>query len=204
MSDRQHTLAKPASLTGTSLHTGEQVTLTLQPAPENFGIQFRRMDVEDQPLIPALAEKVQKVERATTIAEGSVKVHTVEHVLSALTAMGVDNAIVEMDANEPPIAIEPTIGNNAASDVHAPPAGIALEPPAHLARTRHALGPGSLGIGRRKSLAGLHQISQSPELLPLRSSCLRTRERCARAVEHGQWFGRRYLGGKHRGAVPQR
>ncbi|MFZ4596409.1 MAG: UDP-3-O-acyl-N-acetylglucosamine deacetylase, partial [Verrucomicrobiaceae bacterium] len=104
MSDRQHTLAKPASLTGTSLHTGEQVTLTLQPAPENFGIQFRRMDVEDQPLIPALAEKVQKVERATTIAEGSVKVHTVEHVLSALTAMGVDNAIVEMDANEPPIA----------------------------------------------------------------------------------------------------
>jgi UDP-3-O-[3-hydroxymyristoyl] N-acetylglucosamine deacetylase/3-hydroxyacyl-[acyl-carrier-protein] dehydratase len=103
-SDRQHTLAKPASLEGTSLHTGEKVTLTLQPAPENFGIKFRRVDLEDKPFIPALVEKVQKVERATTIAEGGVNVHTVEHVLSALSAMGVDNAIVEMDANEPPIA----------------------------------------------------------------------------------------------------
>jgi UDP-3-O-[3-hydroxymyristoyl] N-acetylglucosamine deacetylase/3-hydroxyacyl-[acyl-carrier-protein] dehydratase len=101
--DRQHTLAKPASITGTSLHTGEQVTLTLQPAPENFGFKFRRIDLEDKPFIPALVEKVQKVERATTIAEGGVNVHTVEHVISALTGMGVDNAIIEMDANEPPI-----------------------------------------------------------------------------------------------------
>jgi UDP-3-O-[3-hydroxymyristoyl] N-acetylglucosamine deacetylase/3-hydroxyacyl-[acyl-carrier-protein] dehydratase len=104
LSDRQHTLAKAVSMTGTSLHTGEQVTLTLQPAPENFGFKFRRVDIEDKPFIPALAEKVQKVERATTIAEGGVNVHTVEHVLSALTGMGVDNAIIEMDANEPPIA----------------------------------------------------------------------------------------------------
>ncbi len=91
-------------MTGTSLHTGASVTLTLQPAPENFGIKFRRMDLEDKPLIAALVDKVQKVERATTLAEGAVKVQTVEHVLSALSAMGVDNAIVEMDANEPPIA----------------------------------------------------------------------------------------------------
>ncbi|MFN7565157.1 MAG: bifunctional UDP-3-O-[3-hydroxymyristoyl] N-acetylglucosamine deacetylase/3-hydroxyacyl-ACP dehydratase [Prosthecobacter sp.] len=104
LSDRQQTLAKAVSMTGTSLHTGEQVTLTLQPAPENFGFKFRRVDLEDKPFIPALAEKVQKVERATTIAEGGVNVHTVEHVLSALTGMGVDNAIIEMDANEPPIA----------------------------------------------------------------------------------------------------
>lgn len=104
LSDRQHTLAKAVSMTGTSLHTGEQVTLTLQPAPENFGFKFRRVDLEDKPFIPALAEKVQKVERATTIAEGGVNVHTVEHVISALTGMGVDNAIIEMDANEPPIA----------------------------------------------------------------------------------------------------
>jgi UDP-3-O-[3-hydroxymyristoyl] N-acetylglucosamine deacetylase/3-hydroxyacyl-[acyl-carrier-protein] dehydratase len=102
-SDRQHTLAKSASITGTSLHTGEQVTLTLQPAPENFGFKFRRTDLEDKPFIPALVEKVQKVERATTIAEGGVNVHTVEHVISALAGMGVDNAIIEMDANEPPI-----------------------------------------------------------------------------------------------------
>ncbi|HRH96438.1 MAG TPA: bifunctional UDP-3-O-[3-hydroxymyristoyl] N-acetylglucosamine deacetylase/3-hydroxyacyl-ACP dehydratase [Prosthecobacter sp.] len=103
-SDRQHTLAKTVSMTGTSLHTGEQVTLTLQPAPENFGFKFRRIDLEDKPFIPALVEKVQKVERATTIAEGGVNVHTVEHVISALAGMGVDNAIIEMDANEPPIA----------------------------------------------------------------------------------------------------
>lgn len=104
VSDRQHTLASSASLTGTSLHTGEQVTLTLQPAPENTGFKFRRVDLDDKPFIPALVEKVQKVERATTIAEGGVNVHTVEHVISALAGMGVDNAIIEMDANEPPIA----------------------------------------------------------------------------------------------------
>ncbi len=103
-SDRQHTLAKSASLEGTSLHTGEKVTLTLQPAADNFGIKFRRIDLEDKPFISALAEKVQKVERATTISEGGVNVHTVEHVISALAGMGVDNAIIEMDANEPPIA----------------------------------------------------------------------------------------------------
>lgn len=104
MSELQHTLAKSASLEGTSLHTGEKVTLTLQPAPENFGIKFRRVDLDDKPFIAASVEKVMKVERATTISEGGVNVHTVEHVLSALTGMGVDNAIVEMDANEPPIA----------------------------------------------------------------------------------------------------
>ena len=59
--DRQHTLAKAVSMTGTSLHTGEQVTLTLQPAPENFGFKFRRIDLEDKPFIPALVENVQKV-----------------------------------------------------------------------------------------------------------------------------------------------
>ena len=101
--EHQHTLAEAATLAGTSLHTGEKVTLTLKPAPADHGIKFRRIDLDDQPFIPAAVEKVQKVERATTIAEGSVKVHTVEHVISALTGMGVDNAVVEMDANEPPI-----------------------------------------------------------------------------------------------------
>ncbi|QQL45456.1 bifunctional UDP-3-O-[3-hydroxymyristoyl] N-acetylglucosamine deacetylase/3-hydroxyacyl-ACP dehydratase [Sulfuriroseicoccus oceanibius] len=99
----QHTLAGTASVTGTSLHTGEKVTLTLRPAPVNHGIKFRRVDLDDQPFIAADVAKVQKVERATTLAEGSVKVHTVEHVISALTGMGVDNALIEMDANEPPI-----------------------------------------------------------------------------------------------------
>lgn len=101
--DAQHTLAEAATLEGTSLHTGEKVTLTLKPAPEDHGFKFRRVDIPDQPFIDADVDKVQTVERATTLAEGSVKVHTVEHVISALTGMGVDNAIIEMDANEPPI-----------------------------------------------------------------------------------------------------
>jgi UDP-3-O-[3-hydroxymyristoyl] N-acetylglucosamine deacetylase/3-hydroxyacyl-[acyl-carrier-protein] dehydratase len=99
----EHTLAGPATLEGTSLHTGEKVTLTLKPAPEGHGFRFRRIDLPDQPFISADVDKVQTVERATTLAEGSVKVHTVEHVISALTGMGVDNALIEMDANEPPI-----------------------------------------------------------------------------------------------------
>ncbi len=99
----QHTLAGPATLEGTSLHTGQKVTLTLKPAPDGHGFKFRRIDLPDQPFINADVDKVQTVERATTLAEGSVKVHTVEHVISALTGMGVDNALIEMDANEPPI-----------------------------------------------------------------------------------------------------
>jgi len=88
---------------GTSLHTGEAVTLTMKPAPTNHGIKFRRVDFEDQPVIDAHVSKVQTVERSTTLAEGSVRVHTVEHVISALAGMGIDNALIEMDANEPPI-----------------------------------------------------------------------------------------------------
>jgi len=99
----QHTVSKSASLSGTSLHTGEKVTLRLQPAPVDHGIKFRRKDLQDEPTIDAKIENLKTVERATTIGEGSVRVHTVEHVLSALSAMGVDNAIIEMDANEPPI-----------------------------------------------------------------------------------------------------
>lgn len=102
--EKQKTLEKSATLEGTSLHTGQRVTLTISPAPIDYGFKFRRIDMPDQPFIAADADKVQTVERATTLAEGSVKVHTVEHVLAALTGMGIDNAIIEMDANEPPIA----------------------------------------------------------------------------------------------------
>jgi UDP-3-O-[3-hydroxymyristoyl] N-acetylglucosamine deacetylase / 3-hydroxyacyl-[acyl-carrier-protein] dehydratase len=100
----QHTLGKPAGFSGTSLHTGEKVTLKLQPAPVDHGIKFKRKDLQEEPTIDARIDNLKMVERATTIGEGSVRVHTVEHVLSALSAMGVDNAIVEMDSNEPPIA----------------------------------------------------------------------------------------------------
>src|SRR6266513_964581 len=99
----QHTVSKTASLSGTSLHTGEKVSLKLHPAPVGYGIKFKRKDLQDEPTIDARIENLKTVERATTIGEGSVRVHTVEHVLAVLSAMGVDNAIVEMDANEPPI-----------------------------------------------------------------------------------------------------
>src|SRR5206468_10242943 len=88
---------------GTALHTGDKVTLKLQPAPVDHGIKFKRKDLQDEPTIDAKIENLKTVERATTIGEGPVRVHTVEHILAALSAMGVDNAIVEMDANEPPI-----------------------------------------------------------------------------------------------------
>ncbi len=99
----QHTVGKTASLSGTSLHTGEKVTLKLHPAPVDHGIKFRRKDLQDEPTIDARIENLKTVERATTIGEGPIRVHTIEHVLAALWAMGVDNAVVEMDANEPPI-----------------------------------------------------------------------------------------------------
>lgn len=99
----QHTLASSASLAGTALHTGEKVTLTLKPAPPGFGRKFKRIDLPDEPTIDAKVENVKTVERSTTIAEGNIKVHTVEHVLSALSGLGVDNVLIEMDANEPPI-----------------------------------------------------------------------------------------------------
>jgi UDP-3-O-[3-hydroxymyristoyl] N-acetylglucosamine deacetylase/3-hydroxyacyl-[acyl-carrier-protein] dehydratase len=99
----QHTVGKTASFNGTSLHTGEKVSLKLHPAPINHGIKFKRKDLQDEPTIDATIDNLKTVERATTIGEGPVRVHTVEHVLAALSGMDVDNAIVEMDANEPPI-----------------------------------------------------------------------------------------------------
>jgi UDP-3-O-[3-hydroxymyristoyl] N-acetylglucosamine deacetylase/3-hydroxyacyl-[acyl-carrier-protein] dehydratase len=99
----QHTVGKTASFSGTSLHTGEKVSLKLHPAPIGHGIKFKRKDLQDEPTIDARIDNLKTVERATTIGEGPVRVHTVEHVLAALSGMDVDNAIVEMDANEPPI-----------------------------------------------------------------------------------------------------
>ena len=103
MTSLQYTLGKSASISGCSLHTGGQVTLTLHPAPPGHGRKFKRVDLPDEPIIDARIDHVKSVERSTTISEGSVKVHTIEHVLSALAGMGVDNVLIEMDANEPPI-----------------------------------------------------------------------------------------------------
>ena len=100
----QQTLNRPASFSGIGLHSGNRVNMTILPAPANTGIRFRRVDLTDKPEIEARVENVSETNRSTTLAKGNVKVHTVEHVLAALAGFGVDNAIIELDANEPPIA----------------------------------------------------------------------------------------------------
>ncbi len=100
----QQTLNRPAIFSGIGLHSGNRVNMTILPAPANSGVRFRRMDLDGKPEIEARVENVGETNRSTTLAKGNVKVHTVEHVLAALAGCGVDNAIIELDANEPPIA----------------------------------------------------------------------------------------------------
>jgi len=101
---QQHTLKNPASYSGIGLHSGNKVHLTLLPAPANSGFRFRRIDLDGRPEIEARAEHVTDTQRSTTLSRGAVRVHTVEHVLAALTGAGIHNAVIELDANEPPIA----------------------------------------------------------------------------------------------------
>jgi UDP-3-O-[3-hydroxymyristoyl] N-acetylglucosamine deacetylase/3-hydroxyacyl-[acyl-carrier-protein] dehydratase len=100
----QQTLNRPATFSGIGLHSGNRVNMTILPAPANSGVRFRRVDLDGKPEIEARVENVGETNRSTTLAKGNVKVHTVEHVLAALAGYGVDNAIIELDANEPPIA----------------------------------------------------------------------------------------------------
>src|SRR5208282_6498018 len=100
----QQTLNRPAGFSGIGLHSGNRVNMTILPAPANSGVRFRRVDLDGKPEIEARVENVVETNRSTTLAKGNVKVHTVERVLAALAGYGVDNAIVELDANEPPIA----------------------------------------------------------------------------------------------------
>ena len=100
---KQRSILREVSIKGKSLHTGEEVQLTLKPAPVDSGIVFKRVDLMGKPELRPLADFVDDLVRSTTIADGHAKVHTVEHVLSALNGCGVDNVIIEMDASEPPI-----------------------------------------------------------------------------------------------------
>ena len=100
----QQTLNRSASFSGIGLHSGNRVNMTIHPAPANSGVRFRRVDLEGKPEIEARVENVSETNRSTTIAKGNVKIHTVEHVLAALAGYGIDNAVIELDANEPPIA----------------------------------------------------------------------------------------------------
>ncbi|MEM1221302.1 MAG: bifunctional UDP-3-O-[3-hydroxymyristoyl] N-acetylglucosamine deacetylase/3-hydroxyacyl-ACP dehydratase [Verrucomicrobiota bacterium] len=100
---KQRSILREVSISGKSLHTGEEVHLTLKPAPANHGILFKRTDLFGKPEIKPVIDLVDDLVRSTTIADGHAKVHTVEHVLSALNGCGVDNVLIEMDASEPPI-----------------------------------------------------------------------------------------------------
>ena len=103
MATKQRTIRRERSLKGRALHTGEQVTLTLKPAEPGSGVVFRRADLYGKPEVRPRVENVSELVRSTTISEGNAKIHTIEHVLSALAGCGVDNAVVELDAAEPPI-----------------------------------------------------------------------------------------------------
>ncbi|TAF48477.1 MAG: bifunctional UDP-3-O-[3-hydroxymyristoyl] N-acetylglucosamine deacetylase/3-hydroxyacyl-ACP dehydratase, partial [Sphingobacteriia bacterium] len=101
--DKQHTIASAVSISGTGLHTGALVDMTLKPANAGFGIQFQRVDVPHQPLIKADCDLVTDTSRGTTLQVGDTKVCTVEHLLAALVGCGVDNVLVEINASEIPI-----------------------------------------------------------------------------------------------------
>lgn len=101
---QQQTLNGPASYSGVGLHSGNRVTMTFLPAASNTGIRFRRVDLEGAPEIEARIENVVETNRSTTLAKGNTRIHTVEHVLATFAGCGVDNAIIELNANEPPIA----------------------------------------------------------------------------------------------------
>jgi UDP-3-O-[3-hydroxymyristoyl] N-acetylglucosamine deacetylase/3-hydroxyacyl-[acyl-carrier-protein] dehydratase len=100
---QQQTLRQSVSYSGIGLHSGNRVTMTLLPAPPNSGLRFRRTDLDGKPEIEARIENVTQTNRSTTLAKGNAKIQTVEHVLAALAGAGIDNAVIEVDANEPPI-----------------------------------------------------------------------------------------------------
>ena len=100
---QQQTFRQSASYSGVGLHSGNKVMMTFAPAPPNTGIRFRRMDLEGKPEIEARVENVVQTNRSTTLGKGNAKITTVEHVLATMSGFGIDNAVVEIDANEPPI-----------------------------------------------------------------------------------------------------
>lgn len=99
----QCTIKAAATVKGVGLHTGVVVTLTLRPAPENYGYKFQRIDLPDSPIIVADVSKVVATNRGTVIKQGDAQISTIEHVLSALVGLGIDNVLLEIDGGEVPI-----------------------------------------------------------------------------------------------------
>jgi len=104
MLTKQRTISNEVSISGIGLHTGNKSNMTFKPAPENYGIKFKRADLPNAPEILADVEHVTDISRGTTLAVGDAEVKTVEHVLAAIMGCEIDNIIVELDNNEPPVA----------------------------------------------------------------------------------------------------
>lgn len=101
--EKQRTISRPISLRSKGLHTGLEVELTFNPAPENHGIVFQRIDLPDKPLVHAFAEHVTETSRGTILVEKGVKVATVEHVMAAIFGMRIDNLLITLNGPETPI-----------------------------------------------------------------------------------------------------
>ena len=101
--DKQHTLNNSISISGTGLHTGVLVDMTLNPANPGYGIQFQRIDLPNKPIIKADCDLVTDTSRGTTLQVGDAKISTVEHILAALVGMGIDNLLIEVNGPEIPI-----------------------------------------------------------------------------------------------------
>ena len=103
MNGNQHTLKGTCRFEGKGLHTGTYAHMAVMPAPAGHGIRFRRTDLPGQPLVDALAENVSNTARSTTTSCNGAEAVTIEHIMSALTGLGVDNALIELDNREVPI-----------------------------------------------------------------------------------------------------
>ena len=100
---RQKTIKKEISISGIGLHTGVESTATFKPAPENFGIRFKRLDLKNCPEIMADIDHVIDISRGTTIGINDFRIHTVEHILSAVFGLEIDNILIELTEKEPPV-----------------------------------------------------------------------------------------------------
>lgn len=101
--EKQRTIEKEVSLSGIGLHTGNMTKITFKPAHPNTRYVFVRTDLQERVEIPAITDNVVDVSRGTTLGIGDIKIHTVEHVLAALVGLEIDNCIIELDNNEPPV-----------------------------------------------------------------------------------------------------
>ena len=101
---QQQTLQQSVSYAGVGLHSGNRVNMSFLPAGPNRGLRFRRVDLEGKPEIEARIENVVQTNRSTTLGKGNARIQTVEHVLATFAGYEIDNATIELDANEPPIA----------------------------------------------------------------------------------------------------